>query len=471
MLDLLARTTIFPTALAKTRLGNAPFVRKWLRDNQQSCGERKKKGDVCCNTETGRCGVDNTELPAPPTSFLEPLRPRLVMAAYHPPIGPMMAYQAAPSGCAKFNQTPFYNHGLSGTNGHKTGQHTFVSSIVASCTYTDGPSPGPCNVQCSAQGTGGMSEAGDLVGILPVSHVTAGVSATGNAGSTGGGSASCQGTSAGTVVSCIDPTCNVALSISASKDGIGATVSFPPSNVFADSNAAKQDCLAQSTAPTPTPTPVKIGGLPPDPCLDGATVTPSQGPVGTLTTTPNTKPDCSPIIIDLTGDGFFLTDVAHGVKFDIANTGIHIQIAWTANSNNAFLVLDRNQNGVISSGAEMFGNFTSQPSSPNPNGFLALAVYDDPANGGNGDGVIDARDAIYSSLRLWVDANHDGISQPGELYTLPAMGVMSISLEYSLSKRTDEFGNVFRYKAKVNQGLHGESDVGRKAYDVFLVTQ
>ena len=119
----------------------------------------------------------------------------------------------------------------------------------------------------------------------------------------------------------------------------------------------------------------------------------------------------------------------------------------------------------------MFGNFTSQPSSQHPNGFLALAVYDDPANGGNGDGVIDARDTIFSSLRLWVDANHDGISQSGELHTLPEMGIIPISLDYTLTSRTDEFGNVFRYKAKVNQGQHGESDVGRKAYDVFLVTQ
>ena len=50
------------------------------------------------------------------------------------------------------------------------------------------------------------------------------------------------------------------------------------------------------------------------------------------------------------------------------------------------------------------------------------------------------------------------------------MGVFSISLDYSLSMRTDEFGNVFRYKAKINQGLNGESDVGKKAYDVFFVS-
>jgi hypothetical protein len=176
--------------------------------------------------------------------------------------------------------------------------------------------------------------------------------------------------------------------------------------------------------------------------------------------------NCSPIIIDLTGDGFFLTSAANGVKFDIANTGAPIQIAWSANSNNAFLVLDRNGNGVINSGAELFGNFTPQPTSAHPNGFLALAQYDT-----NGDGVIDAKDPIYSQLRLWVDANHDGISQPGELHTLPEMGVFSISLNYSLSMRTDAFGNVFRYKANINQGPNGETDVGKKAYDVFFVSQ
>ena len=114
----------------------------------------------------------------------------------------------------------------------------------------------------------------------------------------------------------------------------------------------------------------------------------------------------------------------------------------------------------------LFGNITPQPTSAHPNGFLALAQYD-----ANGDGVIDASDPVYSQLRLWIDANHDGISQPEELHTLAEMGVYSISLGYALSMRTDEFGNVFRYKAKVNAGQSGASDVGKKAYDVFFVSQ
>ncbi|HEY2499127.1 MAG TPA: hypothetical protein VGK24_18865 [Candidatus Angelobacter sp.] len=234
----------------------------------------------------------------------------------------------------------------------------------------------------------------------------------------------------------------------------------------------------RSAPPPPPPPPCD----PTDPscCPQQLQITPGQ--VGAFTTPPVEcppegcpcqSPKQSPIIIDTEGEGFALTAAAGGVLFDMTGDGHPNQIAWTApGSHNAFLVLDRNGDGVISSGAEMFGNFTSQPSSAHPNGFLALAVYDDPANGGNGDGIIDARDQIFSKLRLWVDANHDGICQPGELHLLPDMGVYSISLDYSLSGRTDEYGNMFRYRAKINQGIQGNtSDVGKTAYDVFLVTR
>ena len=151
---------------------------------------------------------------------------------------------------------------------------------------------------------------------------------------------------------------------------------------------------------------------------------------------PDQRPGpCSPIILDVSGDGFDLTSATGGVLFDISGTGNPVQIAWTAQgTNNGFLALP-GADGLVDNGKQLFGNFTPQPTSNNPNGFAALAVYDLPANGGNGDGIIDSRDAIYSSLRLWIDANHDGISQPEELHTLQSEGVVAISLNYTLSKK------------------------------------
>lgn len=171
-------------------------------------------------------------------------------------------------------------------------------------------------------------------------------------------------------------------------------------------------------------------------------------------------PTYSPIVVDVSGNGFNLTSSQSGVNFDLNADGVAENLSWTTiGSDDAWLALDRNQNGKVDNGEELFGNFTPQPVSESPNGFLALAEYDKLLNGGNADRWITDADSIFSALRLWQDVNHNGVSESSELYVLPALDINSIPLDYKEVMRRDRYGNLFRYRA------------GRQFYDVFLTTQ
>lgn len=177
---------------------------------------------------------------------------------------------------------------------------------------------------------------------------------------------------------------------------------------------------------------------------------------------------CTPIVLDLEGDGFRFTGLDEPVGFDLDADGELEILGWSEGpGNEAFLVLDRNGNGRIDDGTELFGGVTPQPASGEPNGFKALSVFDQPDQGGTGDGWLAADDAVYPLLRLWLDRNHDGVSQPEELSDLATWGVAGIELNVVKSRRRDRHGNELRWASH----LESEGRRGLRAADVIFVAR
>lgn len=128
-------------------------------------------------------------------------------------------------------------------------------------------------------------------------------------------------------------------------------------------------------------------------------------------------PASDPLIVDLDGDGIYrTTGVAGGVRFDVDADGAAEQTSWIGRGD-AFLVWDRNGNGRIDDGRELFGDQHGAA-----DGIAELARHD-----ANGDGVIDASDPVWQHLALWADVNGDGDST-GELVSLADAGFTSIDL-------------------------------------------
>jgi Ca2+-binding RTX toxin-like protein len=131
----------------------------------------------------------------------------------------------------------------------------------------------------------------------------------------------------------------------------------------------------------------------------------------------------SPLVLDIAGTGITLTSQSgsDAVYWDLNSDGFRERSGWVG-AGTGLLAIDLNNNGIIDDNSELFGNQTGGAA----NGFQALAAYDT-----NSDGVINANDAQFDDLRVWLDANGDGFSQPDEMQTLAALGISSINLNYS----------------------------------------
>lgn len=178
----------------------------------------------------------------------------------------------------------------------------------------------------------------------------------------------------------------------------------------------------------------------------------------------------SPILIDFDRNGLALTDGLGGVIFDLDADGLLESISWTSPGYlDGFLWMDRNGNGRVDNGAEFFGDSTPLADGTTAeHGFRALAEFDRQSFGGDEDGFIAPGDEVFRSLRIWIDADHDGRSQASEIFDLVATGVVRIDLKMRTVGRRDSFGNRLRYKSKVWLS-DGERELPTWATDVYFV--
>ena len=153
----------------------------------------------------------------------------------------------------------------------------------------------------------------------------------------------------------------------------------------------------------------------------------------------NTFQTSSPLVLDLDGDGIETRGLLAGAFFDHAGDGFAELTGWIG-ADDGLLILDRNGNGTVDHGAELFGNETRLTDGTKAgDGYEALAQFDE-----NGDGQVDASDPVWNQLRVWRDADGNGDSEASELHALADVGVAAIGTTATSSTLMDANGNEHR---------------------------
>ena len=152
----------------------------------------------------------------------------------------------------------------------------------------------------------------------------------------------------------------------------------------------------------------------------------------------NFRPQSDPLTLDLDGDGLETVGInaAAPILFDHDGDSIKTATGWVK-SDDGLLVYDRDGNGSIDSGRELFGDSTAlYTGGTAADGFAALAQEDT-----NLDGLVNAADANFANLRIWRDLNQDGISQTGELFTLASQNIVALKVAKTANNQTLANGN------------------------------
>uniref|UniRef100_UPI0012E06BE1 calcium-binding protein n=1 Tax=Pseudomonas sp. ML96 TaxID=1523503 RepID=UPI0012E06BE1 len=158
-----------------------------------------------------------------------------------------------------------------------------------------------------------------------------------------------------------------------------------------------------------------------------------------------------PLALDLDGDGIETVGANSGITFDFDGDGLETGTGWIK-GDDGFLTLDLNGNGVIDTGAELFGVDTIKSNGQKAtDGFDALRELDS-----NADGVFDIQDAQFANVRVWQDLNQDGNSQANELKSLEELDIVAINLDSSPTRLTSN-GNIINATGTF---VHGDGSVG-----------
>jgi hypothetical protein len=164
----------------------------------------------------------------------------------------------------------------------------------------------------------------------------------------------------------------------------------------------------------------------------------------------------TPIVLDLNGDGVRTLSMAAGVQFDIAANGAAAHTGWVSKTD-GLLVMDRNADGAINDGSELFGSSTTLLDGTRAaDGYAALSELDT-----NHDGVVSSTDAGFAKLQVWVDSNSDGVSTAGELRSLAELGISNISVlaERNISKDNGNIVGLTSSYQTTDGASHAAADV------------